>query len=155
MSAKNSRSTVSPEATALNGIKNNPLHDIGRQQMSLAAHTAAILFHGTEMIRQIQQEAAREATERHEAMAENIAQDSTPAQMMALQSELLNFDLQSGAKYWQSIASALIKTQVELMACATHAVDARSSDGMKPALEAWNTTLNNLANGSNARASAH
>lgn len=122
--------------------------------MALAANTAAILFRGSEEIRYIQQQAAQQATERHEKIAQKLRENCTPAELLSLQADLLNFDVQGSAKYWQAIASAMLKTEVELMASAAHLVDTRSGESLKPALDAWKTTLVNVVNGQ-AGATAH
>ena len=154
MSTRNARTSASPETATPDTAVPNMLADASRQQMALAANTAAILFRGSEEIRYIQQQAAQQATERHEAVAQKLRNDCTPAEMLALQADLLNFDLQGSAKYWQAIAAAMLKTEVELMACATHIADTRSGEALKPALEAWKATLASAVNGQGS-ATAH
>jgi len=123
------------------------LADASRHQMAFAANTAAILFRGSEEIRYIQQQAAQQATERHATLARKLSENCTPAELLSLQADLLNFDLQGSAKYWQAIAAAMLKTEVELMACVTHIADTSPGETFKPALEAWKTTLINAVNG--------
>jgi hypothetical protein len=130
------------------------LADAGRQQMALAASTAAILFRGSEEIRYIQQQAAQQATERHETLAQKLRGNCTPAELLAMQADLLNFDLQGSAKYWQAIAAAMLKTEVELMACVTHVADTRPGEALKPALEAWKAALATAVDGP-LKASVH
>lgn len=154
MSTRNSRAPASPEVTRPDTTAQNMLVDAGRQQMALLANTAAILFRGSEEIRYIQQQTAQQATERHETVAQKLRENCTPAELLAMQADLLNFDLQGSAKYWQAIAAAMLKTEVELMACATYLADARPGESLKPALEAWKATLTNAVNGP-LKASVH
>lgn len=154
MSNRNAQTSASPEAAPPDPVVPNILADAGRQQMAFAAGTAAILFRGSEEIRYIQQQAAQQATERHETVARKLRDNCTPAELMAMQADLLNFDLQGASKYWQAIAAAMLKTEVELMACATHIADSHPGEALKPALEAWKATLTNAVNGP-LKAAAH
>ncbi|CAN7282999.1 phasin family protein [Polaromonas sp. LjRoot131] len=154
MSTRNARKSASPEAATSDIAVPTLLADAGRQQMAFATNTAAILFRGSEEIRYIQQQAAQQATERHETVAQKLRDNCTPTELMAMQADLLNFDLQGSAKYWQAIAAAMLKTEMELMACVTHVADSRPGEALKPALEAWKATLANAVNGT-LKAAAH
>lgn len=101
-----------------------------RDQLALATDAAAILFRGAEAIREVQLDAAHRASQRHELVAHRLHSGCTPADIAGLQRQLLDFDLQGGAQYWQKITHALLMTQVELMACASHVVD--GIPGMEP-----------------------
>ncbi len=155
MSTRNSRSSASPETAAPQAAAQKMLADASRQQMALITSTAAILFRGSDEIRHIQQQAAQQATERHETVAQKLRDNCTPSELMAMQANLLNFDVQGSVKYWQAIAEAMLRTEVELMACATHIADSPSGEGLKPALEAWKTALANIVNSAGAQAKAH
>jgi hypothetical protein len=96
---------------------------------------------GSEEIRHIQQQAAHQASEHHETVAKKLHENCTLAELQAMQADLLNRNLQGSAKYWQDIAAAMLRTEVELMTCATHLAQTPSGEGLKPALEAWQTTL--------------
>ncbi|WP_411881883.1 phasin family protein [Polaromonas sp. YR568] len=154
MSTRKAPAAASSEAAAPNTAVPDMLADAGRQQMAFAANTAAILFRGSEEIRYIQQQAAQQATERHETVAQKLRENCTPAELLAMQADLLNFDFQGSAKYWQAIATAMLKTEMELMACATHIADSHPGEALKPALEAWKATLANAVNGP-LKASVH
>lgn len=147
MSTRKAPTAASPETAAPNTAVHDMLADAGRRQMAFATSTAAILFRGSEEIRYIQQQAAQQATERHETVAQKLRENCTPADLLAMQADLLNFDFQGSAKYWQAIASAMLKTEMELMACATHIAGSRPGEALKPALEAWKATLTNAVNG--------
>lgn len=147
MSTRKTPTPASPEAVAPDTAAHNMLAEAGRKQMAFATNTAAILFRGSEEIRYIQQQAAQQATERHETVARKLRENCTPGELLAMQADLLNFDFQGSAKYWQAIASAMLKTEMELMACATHIADSRPGEALTPAIEAWKATLDNAVNG--------
>lgn len=131
------------------------LADAGRQQMAVAADAAAVLFRGSEEIRGIQQQAANHARERHELAARKLHGNCSPADVLSVQAELVTFDMQGAAAYWQQVASVLMRTQVDMLACTTHLMDGQAGNGFKPALDAWQATLDNAAGAANTFLQPH
>lgn len=154
MSTRHARTSNSPATAASDTAASNMLADASRHQMAFAANTAAILFRSSEEIRYIQQQAAQQASERYETLTQKLRGNCTPAELLTLQVDLLNFDIHGSAKYWQAITAAILKTEAELMACVTHIADSRSGEALKPALDAWKSTLTNAVNGQGS-ATAH
>lgn len=154
MTAKTSRATR--EATAGDTTPLGQLADVGRQQLALATQSASALFRGCEAMRKIQQQAAHHASVRHEAVAQKLQGPCEPADLLALQASLLQFDLQGATQYWQDLAAAMLKTQVDMMGCASHLFDAvGSEDAFKPARDAWQAAMaGSLMNGTARSASA-
>jgi hypothetical protein len=105
----------------------NFIADLGRQQMSVAADASCALFRGFEAIRKIQQQAAHTAAQRHEAVAQRLHGGCAPADLMAIQSELLSSDLKGATQYWQDLAATAMEMQTEMMGCASHLVDSESA----------------------------
>lgn len=97
--------------------------DLGRQQVAVASESAATLFRGFEAMRRIQEQAAREATQHHAAFAGKIGGKCTPAELMALQGELVRYDMEAVARYWQQLAGAALELTTELCACTAQLVD--------------------------------
>jgi len=116
------------------------LTDLGRQQMCVAAEASTAMLRGIETMRRIQQQAAHDASARHEAVAAKLHDARAPADLMALQAGLLQADWQSASQYWQDLAGTVLEMQVEMMGCASHLVDsdaALESVSAVEALEAW------------------
>jgi len=116
------------------------LADLGRQQMCVAAEASSAMLRGFETMRRIQQEAAHEASERHQAAAAKLHGACAPADLMAMQAGLWQADWQSANRYWQDLAGTALEMQVEMMGCASHLMDsdaALESVSAVKALDAW------------------
>lgn len=100
------------------------LGDWNRQQFAVANEGVRTVYRGFEAMRRIQEQAARDAADRHSAAALKLRGKSDAAEFAALQAELLREDLASAAKYWQDIAGAVLEMNTELLGCATQMVDA-------------------------------
>lgn len=155
MSTKASRQASPHEAGSAGSAPWNLLADLGRQQFALATENASALFRGSEAVRKIQQEAAHEALLRHEAVAQKLRAGCEPGDLLALQSDLLRFDLQGATQYWQQLAAAAFQTQVEMMGCASRVLGTESGSGFKPALEAWQSVFAGSHNGSASHPTSH
>lgn len=123
----------------------NIVADLGRHQLALAVEGTSALCRGSEALRKIQQEAAHEASAFHEEVAKKLFRYCQPAELMAIQSELLRFSLQSAGKYWQQIAAQAMQTQVEMMKSVSHVLESEKDTGMKSPLEAFQTAMPSLA----------
>lgn len=115
--------------------------DAARGQLALATDAATILFKGVEAIRKIQLDAAHRSSQRHEMVARQLHAECTPSDIARLQGQLLDYDLKGAAQYWQQMGAAMLNTQVQLMACATHAADGSPDAAWKPALETWQAAV--------------
>ncbi len=155
MSTRNTRAAEPPNRQFPIYPDQTALNEALKHQMACATRASAILFHGSEMIRQVQQQTAHDASAQHEMVANHLSQDCTPSQVSALQSQLINFDIQSAANYWQAISSALMKTQAELMACVSQTMGAHSHESANPTLEAWTNAMKNFVEGSGSTAATH
>ena len=107
----------------------------------MATQSAGALFRGSEAMRKIQLHAAHQASVRHEAAAHKVREGCEPTDLLAIQSDLLRFDLQEATEYWQQLAAVALQTQVEMMGCASHLIDAGGGQGFKPALDAWQAAV--------------
>lgn len=101
----------------------NTAADFGRQQAVVATESASALFRGFEAMRKIQEEAAHEASQRHAEAAQKLRGNCHPADLMAIQSELLRFDFDAAGRYWQQLAAAALEMQTEIMECTSHLID--------------------------------
>lgn len=150
MISKTSPPASDREAVPINLASTNLMADLGRQQLALAVEGACALFRGSEAMRKIQHQAAHQACVRHEAAVQKLRGTCEPADLLAIQSDLLRFNLQGAAEYWQALTANALKTQSEIMGCANRLFDIKSENGFKPALEAWQAaitgSLNSVAN---------
>jgi hypothetical protein len=117
------------------------LADLGRQQLAVAADAACALLRGSEAMRSIQQQAAHEASLRHQAAAQKLHGSCGPSELVAIQSDLLRFDLQGATEYWQQITAAALKSQIEIMASATHLLDSEKGGALKSAMESFQAAI--------------
>lgn len=97
--------------------------DWTRQQLLVATEGARAVFRGMQAMRGIQEQAAREATQRHAAAAERLRQAATPAELFALQGELMRSNLENATRYWQDLAGAAMEMNTELAGCTAKLVD--------------------------------
>lgn len=126
-----------PKLTVLMHPPQNFVADLGRQQLAVATDAACAMFRGSEAIRAIQRQAAHEASLRHQAAAQKLHDGCAPADLLAIQSELLRFDLQGATQYWQQITTVVLQSQIEMMASAGHLLTHGQNGG-------WTSTLENF-----------
>jgi hypothetical protein len=100
------------------------LADFGREQLAMVMDASSAMCRGFEAIRGIQQQAAQQASSRHQAAASRMRDASSPADWMSIPIGLLQEDLQSAVRYWQELAAATLETQTEMMECTGHLIDA-------------------------------
>lgn len=117
------------------------LADLGRQQLAVATDAACALLRGSEAMRAIQHQAAHEASLRHQAAAQKLHGSCEPADLLAIQSDLLSFDLQGATQYWQQITAAALQSQVEMMASATHLLDSEQGGALKSAVKSFQAAI--------------
>lgn len=143
MSAKTSRNAAprKPKDTGNGAIPGNFLADLGRQQLAATTDAACAMFRGSEAMRAIQQQVAHEASLRHQAAAQKLHGSCAPADLLAIQSDLLRFDLQGATQYWQQLATAALQSQIEMMASASHLLTDEQNGGWKSALENFQAVM--------------
>lgn len=124
MATKQIRTKASAEGASVPAVPSwDWALDFGRQQVAVASESAATLFRGLDAMRRIQEQAAREATEHHAALAARMGGRYTPAELMLLQGELLRYDMEAVARCWQQLAGAALELTTELCACSAQLVD--------------------------------
>jgi hypothetical protein len=145
MTSKTSRPTSSHEVQG-NGLTPwSFLADLSRQQMSFATEGACALFRSSEAIRLVQQQAAHQASEQYAAAAQKLRGATQPAELLAVQAELLRFDLEEANRYWQKLMTAALQAQTEMMGTASHMLDGEAGGGVKSALQAMQTAIPPMA----------
>ncbi len=112
--------------------------DLPRQQLSAATETACAMFRGFEAMRRIQEQAAHEALEHYARATALIRQTDDPKRLMEIQAELLRFDLDGSARYWQQLGAAAVDMQREMMGCCAQLGD-------NDALQRMSATVDGLA----------
>ena len=114
------------------------LADFGREQLAVMMDASAAMFRGFEAMRLIQQQAAQQASARHQSAASQMRENGAPADVMSIPFSLLQEDLQSATRYWQELAAAALETQTEMMCCAGHLVNTDAALETASAVEAFN-----------------
>ncbi|MDB5883055.1 MAG: hypothetical protein JWP43_2933 [Ramlibacter sp.] len=153
MTVKTSRSSsgeaTSAAATAPLGL----LADLPRQQLALITQSASALLRASEGVRKVQQETAHRAVAQHQQLAEKLRAPCDLNELMAMQGELLRFNLQEAARYWQQIFTAGFRAQAELVSTAGQTLDAAGGEPTLDSLQkAFEASLNGAAS---ATAGAH
>ncbi|HEY1231073.1 MAG TPA: phasin family protein [Ramlibacter sp.] len=111
-------STRKPSATAdptTHGADLAPWNDLPRQQLAACNQACCAVFRGFEAIRRVQQKAAHQALAHHQAIAGKLKEPCRPMDLVAMQAEMVRFDLQGATMYWQQLASAIAGMQRELL----------------------------------------
>lgn len=122
--ARNKIAPAAQPATRATPFPPGPwLADWTRQQAAVTSETLAVLRRGFDTVRQIQQDTARQASERHAGAAKALSQPGSPERVLALQVDLLRQDFEATARAWQQLAGAALETNTELLACALQCVD--------------------------------
>jgi hypothetical protein len=135
MSSKTAK--PAPNAIANAAAPWNFLADLGRQQMAVVNDASCAMLRGFETMRQIQHDAAHHAAAQHQAAAQRLHSSCAPADVMAIQSELLSDDFQAASQYWQQLAGAAMEMQTEMMGCATHLLDSETALEAASAMESF------------------
>lgn len=132
MTSRNSRTTSAGDTHAGAWTPLNILADLPRRQLDLLARSATAVFRGSEAMRKVQQQAAHRAALHHEEAVEKLHGPCELSEVWAIQMDLLRFNMQEAAQYWQQLASTAMKVQVEIVGSAGEALDT----GAEPSLEA-------------------
>jgi hypothetical protein len=96
-------------------------------------------------MRKVQQQAAHQASEHYATAAQKLRVACQPADLLAVQSELLRFDLQEASQYWQQLVTAALQAQTEMMTTASHMLDSEAGGGVKSAIEAMQAAIPPMA----------
>jgi hypothetical protein len=94
--------------------------------MAVATESARALVRGLESIRKIQERAVHDVLHRHQAALGKLDGHLQPADLMNLQSDLLQSDLQDAARCLQELAGAALEMQTEIASCGSHLIDTES-----------------------------
>ncbi|HMA07401.1 MAG TPA: phasin family protein [Ramlibacter sp.] len=112
------------------------LADFGREQLAVMMDASAAMFRGFETMRTIQQQAAQQASARHETAANKMRGNCDAIDLMTIPFGLLQENLQSATRYWQELAAAALETQTEMMGCASHLINTDAAIETASAVEA-------------------
>lgn len=91
------------------------LGDLGRHQLAVAAQGAAAMFRGFEAMRTMQQQTAEHAATQYLAAVRLLGAPFQPAELMAVETEVLEEEAEQVGNSWQQLAAATLQSQVETM----------------------------------------
>lgn len=126
--------------------------DLPRRQLALATYSATAFLRGSQELRRIQQETAERATQHHEETAERLREPCDFSDLVALQAELVRFNLQEAAHYWNQLANAALKWQADMVSSAGEAMIEGASE---PTLESLQRAFEATLNGAQPAATTH
>lgn len=92
------------------------LTELGRQQLAVAAESTSALYRSREALRKVQQETAHEASLHYAQAAQKLCCPCQPADMLAVQTELMRTSVQSAAHYWQQLMVVALQASIQPMA---------------------------------------
>ena len=147
MTAKTFRNASSDEAAGAVLAPLDFLADLPRKQMVLMTQSASALLRASEAVRKVQQQAAHRASAQHQEVAERLRSPCDFNELLVIQAELLRFNMQEAAQYWQQIASAALKAQVDLAGTAGEALNAGSEPTLDSLQKAFAASLDGGAPG--------
>ena len=145
MSARSLSSSSADDGTAGANSAANMLADLPRRQLAMLSQSASVLYRGSEAVRQLQQQAAQRASEHHQEAAEKLRDSRDLNEMMAIQTELLRFNLQESAQYWQQLATTMLKVQAEMISGAGQVLDSGAEPTLDALQRSFEATLNDAA----------
>ncbi|CAM3614206.1 phasin family protein [Polaromonas hydrogenivorans] len=145
MSTKTKETSSRREVSDSDKSFSNLFSELGRHQLALVVEGTSALCRSSEALRKIQQDAAHEASVFHEETAQKLFTPCQPADLMAIQSELMRFCLQSSGKYWQQLVAQAMQTQVEMMRSVSQVLKIEKDTGMKSPLEVLQAAMPPLA----------
>lgn len=121
------------------------LTELSRQQLGVVSEGSSAIYRGSEALRKIQQEAAHEASVRHAQAAKKLLSPCEPADVLALQTELMRSNMQSATHYWEQFMVVALQTQRDMMLSVGHLFEGESGSGMNSALKAFQATIPPMA----------
>src|SRR4051794_30556769 len=145
MTARTSRAGAGETTNSTSLAPLGFLADLPRQQMALITQSASALLRASESVRKVQQQAAHRASAQHQEVAERLRAPCDFGELMAIQTDLLRFNVQEAAQYWQQIATAAFKAQADLVGTAGQALEA---GGEEPTLDSLQRAFEASLNGS-------
>ena len=120
-SASAATSAAAPDTAEALLAPLNALSDVTRQQLTLMTEATCAVLGNSEAWSRIQQQAAHQASLRHQAAAQSLRGEVEPLDVLSIQSDLLRQDLQEVAQYWAQLASAAVKSQLDMVGRMTDA----------------------------------
>lgn len=150
MTAKTSHSASPKQSASASLARLGFLADLPRQQMALMTQSASAWLRASETVRKVQQQAAHRASAQHLEAAERLRGPCDFNELMAIQTELLRFNPQEVAQYWQQIANAALKVQADLVGSASQTLHAGGEPTLDSLQRAFEASLNGAATGASA-----
>lgn len=145
MSTRNPRSGSDDQATGDALAPLNMLADLPRRQMALMTQSASAMLRGSDSLRKIQQAAAQRALAQQEQVAERLRAPVDFNELLTIQAELLRFNLQEAAQYWQQLTTTALKVQAEMISNAGAGVDTGAEPTLDSLQRAFEASLNDTA----------
>lgn len=131
------------------------LSDVTRQQLTMMTEATCAVLGSSEALSKIQQQAAHQASLRHNAAAESLRGEVEPMDILSIQSDLVRQDVQEAAQYWAQLASAVMRTQLDMMGRMSHVLNSGSQGGLGNAMDAWRNAVAASVEGAHSRPDMH
>lgn len=92
----------------------------GQGQIAAATECATEMFRGFEAMRKVQEQAAHAAAQRYANVTQRLKGRCGPEDILAVQTELLQFDVEGSTRYWQELSAAAMEMQTRMLGCLNH-----------------------------------
>lgn len=129
------------------------LSDMTRQQLTMMTEAACAVLGSSEALGRIQQQAAHQASVRHQAAAQSLRSEVEPMEVLSIQSDLMRQDMQEAAQYWAQLASTVMRGQLDMMGRMGNILNA-GAPGMGP-FESWRSAMAASADPAHSRTDVH
>jgi hypothetical protein len=143
MSTRNSRGSSDAASSSDSAAASmNMMADLQRRQFAMLSRSASALYRASEAVRQLQLNSAQRASQQNQEAAERLRDSRDLSEMMAIQNELLRFNLQESANYWQQLTTAVLRIQSEMISGAGEVLDPGAEPTLDALQRAFAATLN-------------
>lgn len=131
MASRTLKSTSSTQSTPSSAVTPDTLTSLSQNQLQTAMGLSNVMLKGAEEMRRCQMDVAHQARERHDKLQTSLGKVHTAAELFELQSELLRFDMQMAARYWQDLGSVVAATNADLLSACTRAAASWGGEAAK------------------------
>lgn len=109
--------TKSSPAASTGDPKHSPISDAELQQLSAATYCATAVFRSIEDMRRVHERAVHAAVQDHAAVTAKFGSVRSPGDLLAIQTELLQSDVDGAVRYWKELCEVALERQTHILGC--------------------------------------
>ena len=142
--AKSTRSGDADDATMASA---RSTVEQSRQNLANYAEGASVLLRSAQSFHEVQQQMLERVALTHQQAADKLRDASTPAELLAVQSQLIMSAMQEAVQYLQDLLLSTVRVQSEMMRVPGQQ-PMRAAAGAAPIVQAWQNMFLAPMNGS-------